>query len=136
MLHGILKAGDFILNRLGDWDVNSNMEPYAHMEFAVDSIFIHEWFFSARLADLHCSQMGLLHGIFLLNVYTFSVASLQNDLALIRLSRHVNWEKLPQVKFLIWNMDLIRNYGKSFNLLRFRLSACLPLVMFTLTNVG
>ena len=34
--------------RLGDWDVNSNMEPYAHMEFAVDSIFIHEMFFSAR----------------------------------------------------------------------------------------
>jgi len=56
--------------RLGDWDVNSNMEPYAHMEFAVDSIFIHEWFFSA---------------------------SLQNDLAILRLSRHVNWKKLPQV---------------------------------------
>ena len=80
--------------------------------------------------------MGPLYGIFLLKVNAFSVASLQNDLALIRLSRHVNWKKLPQVKFLIWNMDLIRNYGKSFNLLRFRLSAYPPLVMFTLTNVG
>ena len=35
-------------DRLGDWDVNTDMEPYAHMEFAVDSIFVHEWFFSAR----------------------------------------------------------------------------------------
>ena len=30
-----------------------------------------------------------------------SVASLQNDLALIRLSRHVNWNKLPQVNPLL-----------------------------------
>ena len=35
-------------DRLGDWDVNTDMEPYAHMEFAVDSIFVHKWFFSAR----------------------------------------------------------------------------------------
>jgi len=61
---------DEVIVRLGDWDVNTDMEPYAHMEFAVDSIFVHEWFFSA---------------------------SLQNDLAILRLSRHVNWNKLPQV---------------------------------------
>ena len=59
-----------LLVRIGDWDVNSDLEPYPHRDMAVSDIFIHERFFAG---------------------------SLHNDLALIRLTSPVSWADMPQV---------------------------------------
>jgi len=59
-----------LLVRVGDWDVNSNMEPYPHKDMAVSDIFIHERFFAG---------------------------SLHNDLALIRLLTPLSWADMPHV---------------------------------------
>ena len=59
-----------LLVRVGDWDVNSNREPYPHKDMAVSDIFIHE---------------------------KFSTGSLHNDLALIRLMRPLSWSDMPHV---------------------------------------
>ena len=56
--------------RLGDWDVNSDLEPYQHQDVSAQDIFLHERFFAG---------------------------SLHNDLALVRLSAPVLWSALPQV---------------------------------------
>jgi len=59
-----------LLVRIGDWDVNSNLEPYPHKDMDVSDIFIHERFFA-----------GTLH----------------NDIALIRLTRPLSWNNMPHV---------------------------------------
>jgi len=56
--------------RIGDWDVNMEMEPYDHIDMPVSDIFLHERFFAG---------------------------SLHNDLALIRLITDINWADVPQV---------------------------------------
>ena len=56
--------------RVGDWDVNSDLELYQHRDMPVSDIFLHERFFAG---------------------------SLHNDLALVRLSRPVPWSDMPQV---------------------------------------
>jgi secreted trypsin-like serine protease len=61
---------DELTVRLGDWDVNSRQELYQHADIGLQSIFVHERFFPA---------------------------SLQNDLALLRLLRPVPLQELPQV---------------------------------------
>ena len=59
-----------LIVRLGDWDVNSDLEPYQHQDVVVRDIFLHERFFAG---------------------------SLHNDLALVRLALPVAWSSLPQV---------------------------------------
>ena len=59
-----------VVVRLGDWDVNSQLEPFLHQDVLAEEIFLHERFFAG---------------------------SLHNDLALLRLSRPVDWSSLPQV---------------------------------------
>jgi len=56
--------------RLGDWDVNSDLEPYPHLDLPVSDIFLHERFFAG---------------------------SLHNDLALLRLVEDVDWGLVPHV---------------------------------------
>jgi len=56
--------------RVGDWDVNSDVELYQHRDMAVGDIFIHERFFAG---------------------------SLHNDIALLRLLSPVPWHDMPQV---------------------------------------
>jgi len=59
-----------LLVRVGDWDVNSNLELYQHRDMSISDVFIHERFFAG---------------------------SLHNDLALLRLARPLSWQDLPQV---------------------------------------
>jgi len=59
-----------LLVRVGDWDVNTEMEVYSHMDIAISDVFIHERFFAG---------------------------SLHNDIAVLRLARKLPWDDLPQV---------------------------------------
>jgi len=59
-----------LLVRIGDWDVNTDREPYPHRDIAVSDVFIHERFFAG---------------------------SLHNDIALIRLNSPVSWADMPHV---------------------------------------
>jgi len=61
---------DEISVRLGDWDAGSTTELYEHMTYSVADIFLHERFYQG---------------------------SLHNDIALIRLSKKIDWDKLPHV---------------------------------------
>jgi len=61
---------DEITVRIGDWDVNSDLEPYQHLDLPVSDIFLHERFFPG---------------------------SLHNDLALIRMAVSVPWDEVPHV---------------------------------------
>jgi len=61
---------DELIARIGDWDVNSEIELYQHKDMSVSDIFLHERFFAG---------------------------SLHNDIALLRLARPVLWDDMPQV---------------------------------------